>query len=392
MPVADILIAVLLLAALVTGLRVGLFSAAGALCGLVAGGLLAPWALPLVAEAVPDAAWRPLAVIGGAIGLLALGSALGAVVGGLIRRGADRLRLKALERLLGGVLALVAAALAIALAGSGIAAAGIPTVSSAVASSSILRTIDRITPPPVAEAMARLHSAALGDTVLPTIDGLLDEGDATVEAEGVDPDDPELRAAAASVARIRGVAYACGRGASGTGFVVADDLLVTNAHVVAGMENPIVELPGEPAHDGRVVYFDPIDDLAVVAADVDAAPLSVAEPLAAGDAAAVQGYPHGGPFRSVPAGVVATGSAPIEDIYAESTTPREVYALSADVQPGNSGGPLLTGDGAVAGVVFARDEVQAGVGYAMTTGELMPVLDALSGALEPVPTGACVGG
>ncbi|GAA3650838.1 MarP family serine protease [Microbacterium marinilacus] len=394
MLVVDFLIAILLIAALVAGLRAGLFSALGALCGLVAGGLIAPWALPMVSEAVTDSAWRPVAVVAAAVALLAVGAALGSLVGAVIRRGADRLRLKAIERLLGGALAVVAAGLAIALAGSGIAAAGIPVVSAAVSSSTVLRTIDRLTPAPAAEAMARLHSAVLGDTVLPTIDGLLDEGlEGTDVADPgtVDIEAPALREAAASVARVHGVVPSCGRGATGTGFVVADDLIMTNAHVVAGMETPIVELPGEPARDGTVVYFDPVDDLAVIAADVDAAPLSVTEPLAAGAAAAVLGYPYGGPFRLVDAGVTMVGSAPIDDIYGAAASSREVYALAAEVHPGNSGGPLLTPDGAVAGVVFARDEFQADVGYAMSTAEVLPVLAQLGDAVEPVSTGSCVG-
>ncbi|WP_345750923.1 MarP family serine protease [Microbacterium rhizophilus] len=388
LPIADIVIVVLLIAALLVGLRVGLFSALGALCGLVAAGLAAPWVLPMLARVVTDPAWRPFAVIAGAIALLALGAGLGSVVGSLLRRGADRLHLKVIERLLGGALGVVAAALAIALTGSGIASAGIPVVSSAVSSSSALRTIDRITPAPVSEAMARLHAAVLGDTVLPTIDGLLGAVDTDVAVD-VDTNAPALLTAAESVARIRGVADACSRSLSGTGFVAAEDRIVTNAHVVAGMQTPVVELPGEPARDGRIVYFDPVDDLAVIAVDVDAPALPVVEPLVPGDPAAIQGFPYGGPFRSVAATVAAVGPAPIPDIHGGSAAPRQVYALAAAVHPGNSGGPLLTTDGAVAGVVFARDEVQDDVGYAMTTAELMPVLDQLDGATEPVPTGDC---
>jgi S1-C subfamily serine protease len=389
LPIVDIVIVVLLVAALLAGLRAGLFSAVGALCGLVAGGLAAPWVLPLLAGVVRDPAWRPLAVIGGAIALLAIGVSLGSLVGSVLRRGADRLRLKFVERLLGGALAVVAAALAITLTGAGIAGAGIPVVSSAVASSSALRTIDRLTPAPVSEAMARLQAAVLGDTVLPTIDGLLGRVDPGAPAE-VDTASRALRTASESVARVRGIANACGRGASGTGFVAAEDRIMTNAHVVAGMQTPLVELPGEPARDGRVVYFDPVDDLAVIAVDVDAPALPIAEPLAPGAAAAVQGFPFGGPFRSVPASVAAAGSVPIQDIYGGSVSPREVYALAATVQPGNSGGPLLTTDGAVAGVVFARDEIQADVGYAMTTAELRPVLERAESATREVSTGRCI--
>ncbi|WP_336244364.1 MarP family serine protease [Microbacterium sp. JZ31] len=388
LPVVDIVIVVLLIVALVIGLRVGLFSALGTLCGLVIGGLAAPWVLPLLAGIV-EPMWRPLTVVGGAIALLAIGATLGSIVGSTIRRGADKLRLKVVERLLGGVLGAVAAALALTLVGSGIVSAGIPVVSSAVASSNALRTIDRLTPPPVSEAMARLHAAILGETVLPTISGLLGEVDTSTSAT-VDTEDPALRTAAASVARIHG-ANSCGRGASGTGFVAAEDLLVTNAHVVAGMDTPIVELPGEPARDGRVVYFDAVDDLAVISVDVDAAALPIVEPLANGDPAVIQGFPYGGPFRTTTASIAAVGAAPIADIYGGSVAPREVYALAAAVYPGNSGGPVLTTEGAVAGVIFARDELQADVGYAMTTSELMPALEQVDAAGDAVSTGDCVG-
>src|SRR4029079_12286616 len=168
-------------------------------------------------------------------------------------------------------------------------------------------------------------------------------------------DDPELQRAGASVARISGVAYACGTGATGSGFVIADDRLVTNAHVVAGVDTPIVELPGREAREGRIVYFDPVDDLAVVAVDdLGGAPLPLVPVLTTGAAAAVEGYPNGGPFTSVPATVLSVGTVPVPDVYDDSAAPREIYSLRATVRPGNSGGPLLTGDGAVAGLVFAR--------------------------------------
>lgn len=392
-PVVDVLIVVLLIIALLAGLRAGLFSVLGMLCGLVAAGLVAPLVLPWVSTATAGGDWHGFAVIGSAVLLLAIGAGLGAGIGAVIRSGADKLKLRLIERLLGGGLALVAGTLALAFTGAGLAAAGIPGVSSAVASSTVLRTIDRYTPPVLSDAMARLHSAVLGDTVLPTINGLLEEQDlANAPDPGeIDTGDPALAVAAESVARVSGVAPGCGTMPSGSGFVVADDLIMTNAHVVAGVDAPIVELPGEPARDGRVVYFDPVDDLAVIAAAVDAPPLPLADTLQPGDGGVAQGYPYGGPFRTVPAGVVWTGTAPIDDIYGSSTSDRAIYTLQAEVQPGNSGGPLLTTDGAVAGVVFARDEVQAQVGYAMTNAEVLPVIAGLDGANRPVSTGACLG-
>ncbi|UWF76997.1 MULTISPECIES: MarP family serine protease [Microbacterium] len=389
----DIVIVLLLFAAFVAGLRAGLFSALGMVCGLIAGGLAAPWALPAVAGLVTDEAWRGPAVVAAAVLLLAAGAGIGAAMGSLLRRGADRLRIRVAERLLGGAFSLLAAVLAVVLAGAGVASAGIPVVSSAVASSTVLRTIDGMTPEPLDEAMARLHEAVLGDTVLPTIDGLLDDSDLSIapDAGEIDTDNPQLARAAASVARLTGVARECQAMLSGTGFVAAEDRIVTNAHVVAGVQTLRVELPGEPARDGHVVYFDPVDDLAVVAADVDAAPLPLGQALSPGAGGVIQGYPHGGPFRTVPAGVAASDPMTVADIYGGTGAERDVYALRAQVEPGNSGGPLLTETGEVAGVVFARDEARADVGYAMTNAELMPALEAAQGADQPVATGRCLG-
>lgn len=389
----DLLIAVLLIAALAIGLGVGLFAALGALCGLVAGGLAAPWVLPWVARVLPESEWRGLLVVGSAVLLLLVGAGIGSAIGALVRRGADKLRLRVVERMLGGLTTLVAGTLAIAMAGAAVASAGIPVVSSAVASSVVLRTIDRYTPAPLAEAASRLHALMLGESVLPTIDGLLDPGDLDVAPDPgeIDVASPELRAAGASVARISGVAEQCSTIPTGSGFVIADDRILTNAHVVAGVNTPVVELPGEPARDGRVVYFDPIDDIAVIAADVDAPPLRFADDLGAGDGGAVLGYPFGGPFRTIPAGVISAVTAPIDDIYGQSTSDRGVYVLRSDVNPGNSGGPLLTQDGGVAGMVFAKDGVKEDVGYAMTNVELQPVIAELDAARDSVPTGACIG-
>src|SRR5690606_26696731 len=132
----------------------------------------------------------------------------------------------------------------------------------------------------------------------------------------VDTGTDALAAAAQSVVRISGTAYACGQNQSGTGFVIAPDRVVTNAHVVAGVPNPVVEAPNGQALDGSVVYFDPADDLAVIAvAGLAAQPLDLAAPLEPGDDAVIDGYPYGGPFTSGPAEVLAVSTERLEDIY-----------------------------------------------------------------------------
>ncbi|MET0812456.1 MAG: MarP family serine protease [Microbacterium sp.] len=390
MLIVDVLVILILVAALAGGLARGFFASIGTLLGLAAGGVAAFWLTPLVSAWVPTPGWRTVAVLVTVGVLLAGGAAVGSAIGAALRGGAERLRLGVVDRLFGGVAGVVIAALALVLAAPAVTAIGMPGVSSAVASSRVIQTIDILTPPFVDTALAELRSTVIDDG-LPRLGGLL-APDASVDpAPPVALDDPALQTAAASVARVSGTAFSCGRSFTGSGFVVSADRVVTNAHVVAGVETPVVELPGIGAREGRIVYFDAVDDLAVIAVDdLGVAPLVAAPTLGPGAAAAALGYPLGGPFTSSPASVLSVATVPVADIYGERQTLREVYSLQASVRPGNSGGPLVTADGRVAGVVFARAEDDAERGYAMTTAELAPVVERASSLSEPVSSGTCV--
>ncbi|AEG44841.1 MarP family serine protease [Isoptericola variabilis] len=381
----DLLLVVALVAALVAGLGRGLLATVGGLAGLVAGGLAAFWVVPVVNDALPTSQWRAPATLAIAVMLPLLGASAGAGVGHGLRRQVDRTPLRPLERLLGGVANLLVAAVAISFVGTAVKATGAPGLAQAVSSSVVLRTIDDLTPTPVSRTLAQMRSAVLDDG-LPRLDGLLGPRVAPA-APDVDLADPALEASARSVARIWGTAYACGTSSTGSGFVVAPDRVVTNAHVVAGVERPLVELPGRAAREGRVVYFDPVADLAVVAVDaLDADPLPVAPTLAAGDTAAVQGYPYGGPFISTGAQVLDVGTVRVPESGGIGGGDREVYSLAAEVHPGNSGGPVLTTDGEVVGVIFGRADSEEDLAYAVTTAELLPVVaqaTELDTAVEP---------
>jgi S1-C subfamily serine protease len=387
--VVDVVLIGILLVALLVGVQRGLLASLGALIGVVLGGFAAFWLVPIVNDVWPWQNSRVIVVIALAVALMLGGAAAGGAIGALLRRGVDRSTpLRVVDRVLGGALAVLAGALSLSLIASSVAATGTPGISTALASSEVLRAIDAVTPRPVAETLARVRSAVLDDG-LPQLGVLLDL-DVQPTAPPVALDDPELAVAAASVARVSGVAYACGTSATGSGFVLAPDRVVTNAHVVAGVTAPIVELPGQPAREGRIVYFDPIDDVALIAVDdLGADAIPVIAPIAPGTAAVVQGYPYGGPFTMVNAEVISSGSVLVPDIYGTSNALRDIYALAATVQPGNSGGPLLTADGAVAGLVFARAESDLDRGYAMTTAELEPVLAGAAGWTEAVSTGSC---
>jgi len=386
--VVDVVLILLLVLSVVVGLRRGLMASLGLFVGVVLGAVAAYWVMPFVSEWVPLSVWRPAATIAAGIFLLIVGGVLGSAVGRSLRRGVDRIRLRVPERILGGLVSLVATALAFTFVGGALVATGTPVVSSALASSSVLRVIDSLTPEPVRAALAQVRGSVLADG-LPNLGQLL-APQVTPTAPDVALDDPALAQAAQSVAKITGTAYACGITSSGSGFAVSDDRIVTNAHVVAGVDQPIVELPGRTAVEGRIVYFDPVDDLAVIAVDdLGATPLPVVATLPAGASAVVQGYPHGGPFTSGAAQVVSVGTAAVPDIYDGASQPREIYALAATVQPGNSGGPLLTPTGEVTGVVFARSDVDDNTGYAMTPTELTPVLSQLDGLDAAVESGVC---
>ena len=386
--VLDVLLIVLLIAYVVYGFRNGLSRSIFVIAGVVAGAIAAFFVVPLVTGWVAWSLARPVVTIAVTVALVAAGHALGSSLGRGIRRGIERTPLSGLDRLLGAVVTGIAAALVASVVGATVSQLGVPVLSRATAGSAVLRTINALTPDPVEAWVAQLKSI-VADSGLPVISDALG-GPAPIIPQ-LDTGSPQLNAAAQSVVRITGNAFACGVSQSGTGFVVADDRVVTNAHVVAGVTEPVVEAPNGEAIAGSIVYFDPVLDLAIIAVPgLTAAPLPLGGSLPAGTDAAVQGYPFGGPFTSGAARVMQVGTAQVDDIYGTSTHPREVYTLAADVRQGNSGGPVLTLDGTVAGVVFARSADTASVGFAMTMAELDPVAAEASTLTATVSSGDCI--
>jgi S1-C subfamily serine protease len=391
----DVLLVLVLLVYLGEGWRNGFVRSLSAILGVLAGGVAAFLAVPLVAAFIPSPFWRLAVSVALSIALLIAGHAGGVAIARAIRGRKSKDPLPAVDRIFGALANLVAAALVVSLIAGSVSALGVPLLTRAANGSIVLKAIQTITPDPVEQALARLRSAVLEEGI-PTIGGAIDIG--TIAGPAEVPDDVEtntdvLGTAAQSVVRIRGTAYACGQNQSGTGFVVAAERVVTNAHVVAGVDQPVVEAPNGQTLDGRVVYFDPDDDLAVIAvAGLSSPALPLSGPLLVGSDAVVDGYPHGGPFTSGPAEVLAVSSERLNDIYGSDPSFREVYTLAADIEPGNSGGPLLTLSGQVAGVVFARSSDQEDVGYAMTNAELQPVAQGASGFASPVSPGACIQG
>lgn len=203
---------------------------------------------------------------------------------------------------------------------------------------------------------------------------------------------PAVRRAAAGVVRILGEARACGQTQEGSGFVVAPQRVMTNAHVVAGVAHPTVQVGGiEPRLAATVVLFDPAVDVAVL--DVPGLrgpvlPLSVrAQPV--GQRAVAAGFPQDGPYTVRPATVTATVDATLPARGGPSSGSRQVFTLTARIEPGSSGGPLLSPTGSVLGVVFARSTQSPQVGYALTAAQVAPAAEAAPGLDRAVGTGGC---
>ncbi|MET3768338.1 S1-C subfamily serine protease [Marisediminicola sp. UYEF4] len=386
----DVLLVLVLLVFFVYGYRAGLVRSLSGIVGMVAGGIAAFFIVPLVGAWVPSPEWRTPATLAAAIALVLTGLSIGASVGYALRRQVDRIKLRVVDRALGAGLTTVAAALIASMLAFSIGTLGVPILTTAIASSTVIRTINAWTPVQVRGFLAEVRSIAVDEGIPNIVEAF--QGPSP-EIPNVTTDSPELTEAARSVVRITGNAYSCGQNQSGSGFVVAPGRVVTNAHVVAGVTEPVVEAPGLGALPGRVVYFDPVDDLAVIAVDaLSAAPLERGSDLAVGSAAVSSGHPFGGPFDSDAAEVISVGPVNVADIYGNNPTPRQVYTLASDVQEGESGGPLLSESGVLAGVIFAKSATTENIGYALAMEEVEPVAVLAASLESAVSSGACTTG
>lgn len=384
----DVPLIILLIWQLFYGWRVGFLISLCGVLGFAAGAAGAFFAVPLVSGWMGDSGWRLAAIAGAALALIVVGYSIGVGIGSWLSRGVKLRPLRAVNRVFGALASFVITALLISPVAFSLSNLGVPFVSQALSQSGVIRTIDSLTPTAIQQAIAQWRSAAVNQGIPQLFNQL---GPVT---QGPPPDartdTPTLNNAAQSVLKITGTAFQCGQNQTGTGFVTAAGRVVTNAHVVAGVSQPVVETR-DGALPGRVVYFDPVQDLAVIAVDgLNITPLNIGQDLAIGDQAAFQGYPFGGPFQSKPAAVQSKGSVLVPDIYGANRHPEEVYQLAGDVQPGNSGGPLLDLDGRVVGVVFAKADSNEQVGYAFTLTEVAPVLQQSGGMNSQVSSGQCV--
>ncbi|GAB3594426.1 MarP family serine protease [Angustibacter peucedani] len=395
----DLLLALVLIGYAVSGFRQGAVVGFCSLAGFLGGGALAMWGLPKLLDRSFTASngdlRRVVLIVVGVLLAAALGQALAVAVGVRLRSRVTGGPARAVDSVLGAVASLLAVSLLVSLIAGAVRGGPSPALSKAVGRSRIVAAIDAVVPSATGRVFAGFRSLLDAEGFPRVFEGFGPE-----IIRPVEPPDPDVvqtagvRRAARSIVKITGVAEACSRSQEGSGWVLASGVVVTNAHVVSGVQRPMVRVGGVgPASEGRVVVFDPVRDLAVIdVPGLTAPPLDRAADLQRSDTAVVAGFPLNGPYRLDSARVRDVITARGEDIYGSKPSVREVYSLYARVQPGNSGGPLLDPQGRVVGVVFAKSLDDDRTGYALTMDEAKPVLDEGMTADQQVSTGGCSAG
>ena len=263
-------------------------------------------------------------------------------------------------------------------------------LSTAVARSDILHSVDRVLPQ-VPSVFTDLQTF-LNDQGFPQVFSTLTPPSTRAVST---PTGARTQALAdpAVYSTIKVLGTACDNEQEGSGFVVGHDLVATNAHVVAGESSTQVVLGGTP-YKATTVFFDPEFDLAILRTRAPLGPVLPIRPtdVGRGTQAAVLGYPENGGLNIGSAGVTAEVTAVGKDIYGTGSVTRGVYAIDADVRPGNSGGPLMGAGGEVIGVVFSRSTVYPDVGYALTSSGVLTRVQEAEQRESPVSTGPCVAG
>ncbi len=374
-----------------SGYRQGFVVGVLSFAGFLGGGALGARIAPAVARSGPLSDVDQTVVgLGVVLVLAAVGQLLATAVGGRLRASLTSRPARLVDSGAGAVVSVAGLLLVAWLIGTAVASAPYPSLASQVRRSAVIAAVDAVLPSQAQEAFDGFRRL-VDDRGFPDVFGGLDP----TRSADVPAPDPALASSAVvqgvrdEVFKITGVATGCSRRIEGTGFVYAPERVMTNAHVVAGVRDPQVQV-GRRSLDATVVLYDPRRDIAVLRVPgLDAEPLRFAGPAEAGDGAIVVGYPQDGPFRADPARVRETQRARGPDIYGSSTVVREIYALRALVQPGNSGGPLIDPQGRVLGVVFAAAADRTDTGYALTAEEVAS--DAATGrtATERVSTQGC---
>ncbi|MEV7193953.1 MarP family serine protease [Streptomyces sp. NPDC093510] len=399
MNVLDVL---LLLAAVwfaVVGYRQGFVVGILSVIGFLGGGLVAVYLLPVIWDALKDDEAATVSTTAAVVAVVivivcaSIGQAFTTHLGNKLRRYITWQPARALDATGGALVNVVAMLLVAWLIGSALAGTTLPTLGKEVRSSKVLLGVSRALPGQ-ADTWFNDFSSVLAQNGFPQVFSPF----SNEPIKDVRPPDPKLAksqvatVAKRSIVKVRGEARSCGKVLEGTGFVFAERRVMTNAHVVGGVDEPTVQIGDQnQVYDAKVVLYDWERDIAVLDVPTLKAPALkfTSKDAPSGAGAIVAGFPEDGPYDVRPARVRGRIQAKGPDIYHRDTVRRDVYSLYATVRQGNSGGPLLTPDGKVYGVVFAKSLDDPDTGYALTTDEVREDIERGRTANQEVDSQGC---
>ncbi len=387
----DIIVIVAAVGFAISGFRSGFVASVLSFVGFFGGAVIGAQLATPIATRVSSGRTQVVVAVAVVLGLALVGQIVAVRVGSAVRDRITWSPARAVDSLLGAVVGALAALLVAWMVATPLASSPYPGLASAVRGSSVIRGVNASVPPPVRnlyESLRRLVDR--GD--FPDVFGPL----SPTRVLPVSPpnpgllSDPALRQVRHSVVKVTGVAAQCSRRIEGSGFVYASHRVMTNAHVVAGVQSPSVQVDGRE-FAATVVLYDPDRDVAVL--DVPgmsepSLPFSASD-AGRGDDALVVGYPLDGPLTANAARVRDRREIRGPNIYNDQTVNREAYTVRGSVRAGNSGGPLLRPNGAVYGVIFAAALDQTQTGFALTADEVAGDARAGTTATTPVGTGGC---
>jgi len=369
------------------GALVGALSLGGFFGGAAAGAQLAR---PLGRRLADGTAQVPVAIV--CVLFFALSGQLVAVwIAGRLRSRVTWHPARRLDQAVGAVFSIAAVLLVAWMIAVPLAVAPYPTVAGQVRRSALIRAVDDTLPDSVRNLYGSLR-LFVDRSGFPQVFGAL-QPTRIVEVPPADPavlNSPAVAAGRGSVLKVRSVANSCDRGIEGSAFVYAPQLLLTNAHVVAGADRVRVQTAAG-ALAAHVVLFDPARDVAVLRVPGLTAPALrlAASPASSGQDAVVLGYPQDGPFDVRPARLRDRERISGHDIYGRLSVDRDIYTIRSVVRAGNSGGPLLDTRGRVLGIVFASALDSPDTGFVLTAQEIASDAAAGRHATADVSTGAC---
>ncbi|MGW1714870.1 MarP family serine protease [Streptomyces sp. NPDC002156] len=397
MNVLDILLLVAAVWFAIVGYRQGFVVGILSVIGFLGGGLVAVYLLPVVWDGVTDEAevntTAAVAAVVIVIVCASVGQALTTHLGNKLRRYITWSPARALDATGGALVNVVAMLLVAWLIGAALAQTTMPTVGKEVRGSKVLAGVQEVLPSD-ADTWFKDFTSVLAQNGFPQVFSPFSDE----PIKDVDPPDPALANSAVavraqrSIVKVMGTATSCGKVLEGTGFVFDRRRVMTNAHVVGGVDEPTVQIGGEGRkYDATVVLYDWERDIAVLdVPDLNAPVLQfTTEVASSGKSAIVAGFPENGSYDVRPARVRGRITANGPDIYHRGTVRREVYSLFATVRQGNSGGPLLTPDGKVYGVVFAKSLDDPNTGYALTADEIQEDIALGRTANQQVDSDSC---